>query len=141
MVDFAAPDFARFPRFREALAHARVAELEPGDALYLPPLWWHHVASLERFNMLVNYWWVIPAPGHAPPPSALDALLTTVGALRGLPPAQRRAWREIFEHYVFDTERDVAGHIPPARRGVLGEMSQAQHEQLRARLEQRRSRG
>jgi hypothetical protein len=141
MVDFAAPDFARFPRFREALAHARVAELEPGDALYLPPLWWHHVASLERFNMLVNYWWVIPAPGHAPPPSALDALLTTVGALRGLPPAQRRAWREIFDHYVFDTERDVAGHIPPARRGVLGEMSQAQHEQLRARLEQRRSRG
>ncbi|WP_204333426.1 cupin-like domain-containing protein, partial [Proteus mirabilis] len=33
MVDMATPDFARFPRFREALAAARTAELEPGDAI------------------------------------------------------------------------------------------------------------
>ena len=137
LVDFAKPDFERFPRFREALAHARIAELAPGDALYLPPLWWHHVRSLERFNMLVNYWWVRSAPGWAPAPSALDSLLHVVSTLRALPPAQRQAWRHLFEHYVFDTERDVAGHIPPERRGVLGEMSSEQQAQLRAFLVQR----
>jgi hypothetical protein len=62
MVDFANPDFDRFPRFRDALSCARVADLEPGDAIYMPPLWWHHVQSQAKMNMLVNYWW-------APPPS------------------------------------------------------------------------
>ncbi len=134
LVDFAQPDFERFPRFRAALASARAAVLEPGDAIYMPPLWWHHVRSLERFNMLVNYWWVRTAPGHAKPPFALDGLMHAVGALRGLPPAQRQAWREIFEHYVFDAERDVVGHIPPECRGVLGLLSAEQHAQLRALL-------
>ena len=140
LVDFAKPDFERFPRFREALAHARVAELIPGDAIYMPPLWWHHVRSLEPFNMLVNYWWMRAAPGHAAPPSALDGLLHAVAALRGLPPAQRQAWRTLFEYYVFDTERDVTSHIPAERRGVLGDLSTEQHAQLRALLVQRLNR-
>ena len=134
LVDFANPDFERFPRFREALASARIAVLEPGDAIYIPPLWWHHVESLARVNMLVNYWWMIPAPGHAKPPFGLDSLVHAVATLRGLPPAQRHAWREVFEHYVFDTERDVAGHIPPERRSWLGEMTDEQHQQVRAFL-------
>ena len=57
LVSLHAPDFARFPRFREALAAAVSAELGPGDAIFIPPLWWHHVESLEPFNLLVNYWW------------------------------------------------------------------------------------
>ena len=134
LVDFAKPDFDRFPRFRDALAHARSAVLAPGDAIYMPPLWWHHVQSLERVNMLVNYWWVRSAPGHARPPHAFDALLHAVAALRGLPPEQRRAWREVFDHYVFDTERDVIGHIPPERQSLLGPMSAEQHAQARATL-------
>jgi hypothetical protein len=134
LVDFARPDFERFPRFREALAHARAAVLEPGDAIYLPPLWWHHVQSLARVNMLVNYWWVRTAPGYATPPFAFDSLLHAVAALRGLPPEQRQAWREVFEHYVFDTGRDVAGHIPPARQSLLGPMSDEQQARARADL-------
>jgi hypothetical protein len=137
LVDFARPDFERFPRFREALAQARVAELAPGDAIYMPPLWWHHVQSLERFNMLVNYWWLQPLPGHATPPFALDGLLHVVAALRGLPPAQREAWRAVFDHYVFDAQRDVASHIPADRQGVLGPMTEEQHRQWRARLAQK----
>ena len=43
LVDFSAPDFERFPRFHAAVAHAFVAELGPGDAIFIPPLWWHHV--------------------------------------------------------------------------------------------------
>lgn len=33
MVDFAAPDLKRYPRFADAVAAAQVAELEPGDVL------------------------------------------------------------------------------------------------------------
>src|SRR3546814_18893261 len=40
LVDFAAPDLARFPRFAEALRHAQVAELGPGDAVFIPRMWW-----------------------------------------------------------------------------------------------------
>ncbi len=58
MVDFADPDFARHPRFREAHGRTRrSAELEPGDLLFYPALWWHHVEALDAFNILVNYWW------------------------------------------------------------------------------------
>jgi len=61
LVSFRAPDFGRFPRFQEALAAAEVAELEPGDALYIPTLWWHHVESIGVLNAMVNYWWSAPA--------------------------------------------------------------------------------
>jgi hypothetical protein len=61
LVSFRAPDFARFPRFHDALASAQVAELEPGDALYIPSLWWHHVESIGLLNTMVNYWWSAPA--------------------------------------------------------------------------------
>jgi len=134
MVDFAKPDFDRFPRFREALAQAQVADLQPGDALYMPPLWWHHVQSLSQFNMLVNYWW------DAPPAPGLDSLIYAATALRSLPPAQLQAWRHLFEHYVFDAERDIASHIPPDRRSVLAPMSAEEHAQVRKLLSEQLAR-
>jgi hypothetical protein len=36
---------------------AQEVELVPGDALFIPRDWYHHVEALERFNVLVNYWW------------------------------------------------------------------------------------
>ena len=72
MVDPDAPDLDRYPRFAEALAHAEVAELEPGDALYIPFHWWHAVASLAPINVLCNYWWDPAPPGM---PNPYDALL------------------------------------------------------------------
>jgi ribosomal protein L16 Arg81 hydroxylase len=57
VVDFHNPDFEKFPRFKTTLEHAFIAEMEPGDALMLPTMWWHHVEGLSSFNMLVNYWW------------------------------------------------------------------------------------
>jgi hypothetical protein len=134
LVDFAKPDFDRFPRFREALASAQVAELAPGDAIYMPPLWWHHVVSLERFNVLVNWWWHLPIAGHALFPYGLQALMCAALTLRALQPAQREAWRHMFEHYIFDCERDVTGHIPAARQGLLGPMSPEQLLLVRALL-------
>jgi hypothetical protein len=146
------PDLARFPRFREALAAAVSAELGPGDALYIPPLWWHHVESLERFNLLVNYWWHAAAGTSAVASTAVapvatgiaagglsgfDALIHAILNLRSLPPATREAWRALFEHYVFGPQADVTGHIPAHRHGMLGELSPADAARLRAFLKER----
>ena len=57
MVHVTAPDFDRYPRFASALEVAQVAELLPGDAIFIPRSWYHHVEALDRFNVLVNYWW------------------------------------------------------------------------------------
>lgn len=57
MVHVTAPDLDRFPRYASALKVAQVAELSPGDAIFIPRDWFHHVEALERFNVLVNYWW------------------------------------------------------------------------------------
>jgi hypothetical protein len=137
LVRLHAPDFERFPRFRTALAAAMSAELEPGDAIYIPPLWWHHVESLEPFNMLVNYWW------HAAPARALgtapgfDSLIHAILTLRRQPPATRAAWQAIFNHYVFGDDADVIAHIPAHRHGILGNVSDADVARLRAHLAER----
>ncbi len=56
LVDVDQPDIAAFPRYAQALARAQVAELAPGDAIFIPSLWWHAVSALDPFNGLVNYW-------------------------------------------------------------------------------------
>jgi hypothetical protein len=134
MVSFRQPDFDRFPRFRQALEAAQVAELEPGDALYIPTLWWHHVESLSKYNMLVNYWWKGWVGSAARTGSALDCLVHAVLNLRHLPPEHRQAWRAIFDHYVFTSGDDPAAHIPAHKRGVLGKISPDLAQQIRAFL-------
>jgi len=52
--DIERPDFHRFPRLREV--DTFVAELGPGDAIYIPRRWWHHVRTLEA-SVSVNFWW------------------------------------------------------------------------------------
>ncbi|MYN25808.1 cupin-like domain-containing protein [Duganella levis] len=80
MVNFRDPDYAQHPRFREALQHALVADLLPGDALYIPTLWWHHVQSTGPLNMMVNYWWKNGQAVDSAGP-AFDALLAALKAL------------------------------------------------------------
>jgi hypothetical protein len=65
LVDLHSPDFEKFPRFRQALNHVQVAELGPGDALYIPTHWWHHVQALDSVNILVNFWWRGAPPNFA----------------------------------------------------------------------------
>ena len=123
MVDFSAPDLARFPRFARALEAALVADLGPGDAIYIPPLWWHHVQSSAPLSILVNYWWKPPAQqGEAPQPTPMQAMTIAMDALRAMPPAQRQAWAALFGHYVFDAGVDPAAHIPAHRQGVLAKV-------------------
>lgn len=129
MVDLAAPDLDRYPRFEEALRNAFVAELEPGDAIFIPALWWHGVESTAPFNILVNYWWQDVPPGST---SALAAMAHGILAFRELPPETREAWSAYFDHFVFQANGDPAAHLPLGRRGILDTPS----PQLRSRIRQ-----
>ncbi len=131
VVDFRAPDFTRYPRFREALAAAEVAELAPGDVLFYPALWWHHVEALESFNAMINYWWNT-SPGFMDSPQ--NTLQHALLSLRGRPEGERRAWREIFDYYVFGPPERAAGHLPEAARGNLGPLDENKARRLRANL-------
>jgi len=132
-----APDFLRFPKLRDALAAAQVAILQPGDAIVIPPLWWHHVESLDPFNAFVNYWWQDRRLTRTATDSAFDVLLHGILGIRDLPPATRKAWAALFEHYVFAAEAQDLAHIPPERYGVLGDLSAEKMAGLRAQLAQR----
>ncbi len=131
MVDFDAPDHDRFPRFCDALAAAQVAELEPGDVLVYPALWWHQVEALDGFNVLVNYWWN-SAPGFMDTP--MNTLLHGLLSLRDRPDFEKRAWRELFDYYVFGPAERAGAHLPEAARGDLGPMDEIRSRRLRAHL-------
>ncbi|HEY9793794.1 MAG TPA: cupin-like domain-containing protein [Candidatus Obscuribacterales bacterium] len=44
-VDVENPDFERFPKFRQATVMD--VDLDPGEVLFIPAGWWHHVRSLD----------------------------------------------------------------------------------------------
>jgi hypothetical protein len=131
LVDFANPDYSRFPRFAEALEHARITELSAGDAILIPSLWWHHIEGLDDLNVLVNYWWRRTPAHHGPPFAAMLHALMTV---RDLPPEERAAWQEMFRHYVFEADGATAAHIPESRRGALGPLDDEGARALRAAI-------
>ncbi|MEH6585163.1 MAG: cupin-like domain-containing protein [Halioglobus sp.] len=131
MVDFANPDLQTYPKFSEALAAAQVAELEPGDALFLPSMWWHHVEALDAINILVNYWWTA-APAYLGSPA--DALTHAMLAIKELPPAQRNAWQSLFKEYVFDPPQGGTDHIVAGAKGRLGKITEPMARRLRAEL-------
>ena len=131
MVDVRQPDFGAYPRFREAIDHAQVVELEPGDALFVPSLWWHHVEGLAPFNILINYWWR-DVPHFLGKPE--DALFHAILALRDLPADDKSRWRALFDHYVFANGADVTQHLPAEAHGILAPLTHATAGQIRARL-------
>lgn len=131
MVDFRRPDFTAYPRFRSALESALAVDLEPGDAVFIPSLWWHHVEGLSPLNVLVNYWWR-DAPAFLGKPE--DALNHAILAIRDLPDADKAVWRGLFDHYVFENSNEVTEHIPPEARGVLAPLTPETAGRIRAFL-------
>ena len=131
MVDFTNPDFAIHPRFRDALAAAQVAELEPGDALFYPSMWWHQVEALDPFNILINYWWNT-TPGYVDTP--MNTLLHGLLSLRERPAAEKAAWRAVFDYYLFGPEETARGHLPAAAQGDLAPLDSLRARKLRAML-------
>ncbi|KAB7763765.1 cupin-like domain-containing protein [Xanthomonas maliensis] len=131
MVDWRAPDLQRYPRAADALAQARSALLEPGDVLFIPSLWWHHVESLQPFNVLLNYWWN-SVPAHVPTP--IPALYHALWSIRDRPDAEKAGWRALFDYYVFGPSTHAGEHLPEAARQALGPIDPLLARQLRAML-------
>jgi len=123
----------RYPLFEQIRDQALVAELGPGDALYLPKLWWHQIEALAAFNGLVNYWWDAFAAGPDSPHTSLLLSMITI-AERPLP--ERRAWRAYFDHYVFREKGHPLAHLPPERHGLLGPLKPDNYGRIRARVMQ-----
>lgn len=124
------PDDAKYPLFAKVRDKALVAELLPGDALYLPKLWWHQVEGLAPFNGLVNYWWDASSSG---PDQPYAAMLLAMATMAERPLAERQAWRAYFDHYVFRTQGHPLAHLPPEQHGILGPLKE-NYGKLRARV-------
>jgi Cupin-like domain len=121
----------QFPLFGEIRDQALKAELEPGDALYLPKLWWHQVESTAPFNGLVNYWWDALSIG---PDAPYTALLLSMITIAERPAAERQAWQAFFDHYVFRTKGHPLAHLPPEQHGLLGPLKPDNYSKIRARI-------
>jgi hypothetical protein len=131
LVDIKNPDLARFPRFAQAIEHAQTVELAAGDALFIPSQWWHAVEALDPVSALVNFWWR-QSPAFMDTP--LNTLMLALMTLRDLPPAQRQAWKVLFDHYIFAADEHTAAHIPRGARGVLDTITEDRARHLRAFL-------
>lgn len=117
LVDLDEPDFKKYPAFAEALEAAQQAELGPGDALYIPSLWWHAVASLDELGAMINFWWRDAEPPLLTP---LNALYHAAITMKDLPSLELARWRVMFDHYIFGDNGDPAEHLPKHAKGILG---------------------
>ena len=134
MVDFKNPDLEAFPRYEEAMAAGQIAELEPGDILCFPPLWWHQVEALNDFNAMINYWWN-ETPAFIDNP--MNTLLHGMLSLRDRPEAEKKAWQELFNYYVFGPADTAGKHLPEAAQGALAPLDDMTARRLRAQVLQR----
>lgn len=83
-IDPEAPDERRFPRVREATFLE--GSLEPGDMLYIPRGWWHHLRAHSR-SISLNFW-------H-------DPALTVGEELAGLADLGPAYWARIARDFVW----------------------------------------
>jgi hypothetical protein len=125
-----AADKDRFPLFEEIKDRSLVADLEPGDALYLPKLWWHKVESTAPFNVLVNYWWDAFRSG---PDAPYTSMLLSMITIAERPAAEREAWKAFFDHYVFRNHGHPLAHLPAEQHGLLGSLKE-NYGKIRARV-------
>src|SRR5690606_15334834 len=85
----------------------------------------------DAFNVMINYWWnTSPAFIDTPQNTLLHALLS----LRDRPEPEKRAWRELFDYYVFGPPERAAAHLPEHARGILAPMDETKARRLRAQL-------
>ncbi|MGQ8364965.1 cupin-like domain-containing protein [Glaciecola sp. 1036] len=131
MVDLHNPDYLQHPKFKQAVEHGLVAELAPGDAIFIPSMWWHQVEGLGNFNILVNYWWSAAERFMG---SAMNVLYHAMLSLRDKPPHEKAAWKHVFDYYIFNNQSLPTEHLPEESHGFLEPMDEFKSRQLRAML-------
>jgi hypothetical protein len=131
LVDFDNPDFEKYPRYKDAIAHGQIAELEAGDAIFIPCMWWHQVQALSPFNVLINYWWNSFPKIRG---QAMNALNLAIMSIRDRPEQEKQAWKQLFDYYIFGDNQIAGEHLPEAARGVLGPIDDDLARQMRAQL-------
>jgi hypothetical protein len=124
-----APGDPRYPRFETARERALSVELGPGDALYLPKLWWHQVEATEPLNLLVNFWWDAFRAG---PDAPISTMMLAMIAIAERPEKERAAWSAFFDHYVFRPNGHPLAHLPEEKRGILGPLARGNYGRIRA---------
>ncbi len=131
LVDIKHPDLEKYPRFEEALSLAVSADLQPGDAIYIPSLWWHQVESLAEVNGLINFWWTQQPPALGSP---MDAFTHALLSIKQLPRAEREAWHALFDYYVFSESAADRDYWPTNRADRTRLIEDPLARQLRAEL-------
>ena len=131
LADISKPDFVRFPRLKNAIKNAYIADLEPGDALYYPSMWWHEVEAFNRFNVMINYWWMEAKPYLGSP---MDVLMHAIKSIRDRPEQEKEAWKALFDYYIFGDSEKVRAHLPPESHGALAPLDEDQARRLGAML-------
>jgi hypothetical protein len=124
------PDLERFPKLRLAMRSAATAILEPGDALFIPHYWLHHVTALEGFNAQVNYWWGPEERYGLDNPR--NSFLTALLGLKDLEGDEKVFWKAMVDHYVFQSDDDPVAHIPADLQGAFGKMSPLTRARIRS---------
>lgn len=127
----AEPDAEAYPLFEAVRDKALCVELEPGDALFLPKLWWHQVEATAPFNGLINYWWDAFSIG---PDAPYTSLLLAMIAISERPPAERAAWKAFFDYYVFRSNGHPLAHLPAEQHGILGPLKPHNYGRIRAHI-------
>jgi len=125
------PNFERFPNAKSAIDAAEVAELEPGDVLVYPAMWWHQVEALADFNVMINFWWN-QVPAHIDDPMSL--LMHGMLSLRDRPDHEKKAWRNLFDYYVFGDAETPREHLPEHAQGALAPMDESNARRLRLQI-------
>ncbi|WP_440903264.1 cupin-like domain-containing protein [Catenovulum sp. SX2] len=131
LVNLHKPDLEKFPNFAEAIKHAQYYDLEAGDVIFIPSMWFHQVEGLSDIGIMANFWWREGNPNLISPMLTLNHALLS---LRELPATEKRIWQQIFDHYIFSDTGKSVDHIPTNALGVLGAASSDKFEFIKQQL-------
>lgn len=112
-------DRKKYPMFEQLFGDALITILRPGEILYIPPFWWHHVESFD-VNLSINIF-----SGDVPanlPPLLLDAFMEALAIFSDTPPRLRVLYQQLYAAYAFGTDvsniscpADEAPYVPRQR--------------------------
>ena len=131
MVPLRNPDLARFPRFAEALAASQARSSTPGDAIFIPYGWWHHVEALDALQRAGKLLVERCAPGRAHPSIRCCTPSWRCATCR---PTSARCGARCSSTMCSQSGDESMAHLPREQRGMLGPPSPERAQAIRAIL-------